>query len=366
MKWTIERDRLLKPLQMLSAPISSRPILPILSHILLEVSNQQLTLISTDLEIEMKTTLPLINQDLEGKITVPAKKLLDICKTLPSQSKLTLEVSENRFLISEEKNRFSLVTLPAIDYPNLETWNKIATIQIAQNKLKSLIESVQFSMANQDVRYYLNGILFEINSNVLTVVATDGHRLAINKMQLTQEMPDCYFILPRKSVVELIKLLSNQDSMMQIELGKSHVRFHFEQFIFTSKLIDGRYPDYRRVLPVQPDKKLYCHRENLKKALTQVAILSNDKLKGVRFSLDQNHLKMTTNNQEREEAEVNLAVDFKHNPLEIGFNIQYLNEVLNYLQCETISFLITDSIASVQIQNPDDAELIYIIMPMRL
>lgn len=366
MKWIVERDCLLKPLQMLIAPISSRPVLPILSHILLDISDQRLTLISTDLEIEMKTSLTLIEQTNDGKITVPAKKLLDICKTLPNGSKLTMELHENRFLIAEAQNRFSLVTLPAIDYPNLETWDRIAMISVAQNKLKQQLESVQFSMANQDVRYYLNGILFEINNNELTVVATDGHRLGINKMPLTQPIANCSFILPRKSVIELIKLLSNQDAMMQIELGQNHVRFHFEQFIFTSKLIDGRYPDYRRVLPANPDKILYCNRESLKKALIQVAILSNDKFKGVRFLLNQNHLKMTANNQEREEAEVNLTVDFKHSALEIGFNIQYLMEVLNYLSCETVCFLMSDSIASVQIQNPEDTQLIYIIMPMRL
>lgn len=366
MKLLIERAILFNALQRLISPINNRPILPILSHFLFEIANQSLTIISTDLEIEMKITLPLISNDSDGAITVPAKKLFDICRTLSNESQITIEFDESHFVIKQDLNRFSLVALPAVDYPSLENWQTITPFSISQHELKKLLESVQFAMANQDVRYFLNGILFEIANNQLTLVATDGHRLAMNKLDLQEEISQTSFILPRKSVVELIKLLNSQELTMQVELGAQHVRFHFDKLVFTSKLIDGKYPDYRRVLPPNPDKIFSCARTELKQGLMQVAILSNDKFKGVRLLLDSNQLKMTAHNQQKEEAEVNLSVKFNHPELEIRFNIGYLVDILNHISTEIVQFLITDSVASVQIQSPENEQLIYIIMPMRL
>lgn len=366
MKFTIENALFIKTLQTLVAAIGSRSHLPILSHLLLTLSDNQLSLVSTDLEIEMQAQLPVLNVESEGSITVPAKKLLDICRTFSNQAQITLTLEESRFLITENRNRFSIVTLPASDYPNLEQWQPLLTFSVAQSALKTLIESVQFSMANQDVRYYLNGLFLDIQKQQFTAVATDGHRLAVNTMALEQEQAAHSFILPRKGVSHLTKLLAPTEDLIHVELSSHHVRFRFEGLTLTSKLIDGRYPDYRRVLPANPTLFLNCPQAQLKSALTQAAILSNDKFQGVRFFLEQNQLKITAYNQEREEAEIFLDVDFPYPALEIGFNVSYLIELLNHLQADVVTFALTDAIASVQIQDSKNPNAIYILMPMRL
>lgn len=367
MKYIIERDKLIKPLQVASAPLSNRPSLPILGNILLQVSNNILHLTATDLEIEIETRIALSEGNEDLSITVPAKKFLDICRSLPSESMITLEFIDNRLIIHSGRSRFTLSTLPADEFPNLENWQTEISFSLNQSLLKRLIDSVQFSMANQDVRYYLNGMLFEIEDNILKTVATDGHRLAVSSQSLiSNNIQNKSFILPRKGVLELAKLLTDQDEIITLELGGNNFKAHLPELVFTSKLIDGRYPEYKKVFPRNPDKKIICSCDELKQSLSRVAILSNEKFKGVRLFVENNQLKITANNPEKEEAEEIMDVNYTFEALEIGFNVTYLLDILNSLRCENIQILLSNAASSVQIENLNDAATSYVVMPMRL
>lgn len=367
MKFIIDREKLIKPLQLVSAPLSSRPTLPILGNLLLQVSENVLSLTGTDLEIEMIHRLPLLNENESGSTTVPARKFLDICRSLPNDSKITVTLDDSRLTIQSGRSKFALSTLPATDYPNIENWQYEADFAIPQKTLKSLIDAVQFSMANQDVRYYLNGMLFEIENGLLKTVATDGHRLAVCALPVGQEIPNtCSVIMPRKSVLELAKLTSESDELINIQIGNNNLRVNFTDLTFTSKLIDGRFPDYRKVLPRNPDKTLEASCDDLKNALSRAAILSNEKFRGIRLYAHENQLKITANNPEQEEAEEIVDVKYTADPLEIGFNVTYLLDILNTLKCDTIQMLLSDATSSVQIEDINAQAATYVVMPMRL
>ncbi|XKM13905.1 DNA polymerase III subunit beta [Orbaceae bacterium ac157xtp] len=367
MKFIIDREILIRPLQLVSAPLSSRPTLPILGNILLQVSDNKLSLTGTDLEIEMIARILLTEPCENGATTVPARKFLDICRSLPNDAKITISLDDNRLNISSGRSKFSLSTLPASDFPNLENWQYEADFHIPQKTLKQLIDSVQFSMANQDVRYYLNGMLFETENNMLKTVATDGHRLAVCALPIGQNIPvSCSVIMPRKGVLELAKLVPDSDELVNVQIGNNNLRITIDDFTFTSKLIDGRFPDYKKVIPRNPDKTLEASCEELKKALSRAAILSNEKFKGIRLYIENNQIKITANNPEQEEAEEIVDVTYSSTPLEIGFNVTYLLDILNTLKCETVQLLLTDSTSSVQIEDVNDQSATYVVMPMRL
>ncbi|WP_392566029.1 DNA polymerase III subunit beta [Utexia brackfieldae] len=367
MKFIIDREKLLKPLQQVSAPLSSRPTLPILGNILLQVSENTLSLTGTDLEIEMIARIPLIDANEAGATTVPARKFLDICRSLPNNANLTIVLEGSRLLIQSGRSKFSLSTLPATDFPNLENWQSDVEFYAPQKTLKYLIDAVQFSMANQDVRYYLNGMLFETEGEILRTVATDGHRLAVSSLSVGQAIPSTQsVIVPRKGVQELAKLVNDSDDQINLQIGNNSLRANLPDFTFTCKLIDGRFPDYRRVLPKNPDKTLVASCEMLKSAFSRAAILSNEKFRGIRMHLNNNQLKITANNPEQEEAEEIVDVNYPAAELEIGFNVNYLLDVLNVLKCHEVSLLLTDSTSSVQIQDVENATSTYVIMPMRL
>ncbi|MDV2856631.1 MULTISPECIES: DNA polymerase III subunit beta [Oceanimonas] len=366
MQFTISREALLRPLQLVSSALGGRPNLPILNNILLSVDNDALSMTGTDTEVEMVARVPLEGSVTAGRTTVPARKMLDICRGLPDGAELSFSQQDDRLLLRSGRSRFNLSTLPAEDFPNIEEWSSELEFDINQLALKKLIEATQFSMAIQDVRYYLNGMLFETDGNSLRTVATDGHRLATCQRELEQALPAQQVIVPRKGVLELAKLLEHEDQDVRLQVGKNNLRAVTQGFTFTSKLVDGRFPDYRRVLPRESDKTLICDREGLKQAFTRAAILSNEKFRGVRLNVQGQTLKITANNPEQEEAEEVLDVHFEGSDLEIGFNVSYVLDVLGTLKSEQVKISLKDASSSGLIEAEDNSDALYVVMPMRL
>ncbi|WP_221075440.1 DNA polymerase III subunit beta [Agarivorans aestuarii] len=367
MQFSINREQLLKPLQQVSAALGGRPTIPILGNVLLDISNQQLSITGTDMEVELIATLPLESAVNEGRVTVPAKKFVDICRGLPDGCEISCKADDNRLVLRSGRSRFSLATLPANDFPNIEDWQSQQIIQLTQGQLKNLIDSTQFSMASQDVRYYLNGMLFETDEKGLKTIATDGHRLALAEQRLEQPLQAQQVIVPRKGVIELARMLEHEDQLVELQIGSNNIRASVQGFTFTSKLVDGRFPDYRRVLPANSDKALISGRDELKQAFSRAAILSNEKFRGVRLQLEFGSLKITANNPEQEEAEEILDVDYQAEDLEIGFNVVYVLDVLNALKCEQIRINMSNSNSSALIEDAEQTgKAMYVVMPMRL
>ena len=367
MQITISREQFLKPLVQVSGAIERKHTLPILSNVLLVVENGQLSMTGTDLEIELVAGVFVGDDIADTKLTLPAKKLLDICKSLPDGSELTLSLQEHQLLLTSGKSRFSLTTLAAEDFPNLEQWDGEVEFQLTRLELRKLLESPHFSMANQDVRYYLNGMSFEVDNTDIKTVATDGHRLAIAQKELGQSLnTQRQLIIPRKGVQEIMRLMVADEELVTIQFGANHIRIIDVEFTFTSKLVDGRFPDYRRVLPRGGDKVITANREWLRNAFQRVSILSNEKFRGVRLNLANGLLKITANNPEQEEAEEIVEVMYEGDELEIGFNVSYVLDVLNTLKTEDVLFTLADSNSSALIEGAGDEEAMYVVMPMRL
>lgn len=366
MQFTITREQLLKPLQQVCSVLSSRPTLPVINNILLDIEGKSLSLTATDLEVELTTHAELLDTDAHGQFTIPAKKFLDICRTLPEDSVISVQFEADRALIRAGRSKFNLATLPASDYPNLMDWKAEVDFSIEQSTLARLIDATQFSMANQDARYFLNGMKFETEGNLLRTVATDGHRLAVCTMPLNQELLTHSVIVPRKAVLELSRLVGNSDEPVRLEIGTSNLRVSMNGLVFTSKLIDGRFPDYRRVLPRNADRILEADADVLKRALVRAAILSNERFRGVRLALSQNSLTLTANNPEQEEAEETIDVFYDNVAMEVGFNVSYLLDVLNTLKCQRVRLSLVDASSSCLIEDCDNTTAEYVIMPMRL
>ena len=365
MQITISREQFLKPLMQVSGAIERKHTLPILSNVLLEVKEGVLYFTGTDMEIELVASVVLAEPVANCKLTLPAKKLLDICKSLPDSSDITLTVQDAQVLLTSGKSRFSLATLAAEDFPNLENWDSEVTLNLTRLELRKLLESTSFSMANQDVRYYLNGMLWELTSGQIRTVATDGHRMALadGKCDLALQEP-LKAIVPRKGVVELQRLLD--DDSVKIVIGTNHIRVIGGDYQFTSKLVDGAYPDYDRVLPKGGDKVIQADRLELKGAFGRAAILSNEKYRGVRLSISEDSLKIVANNPEQEEAQEDMEVNYKGEALEIGFNVSYLLDVFNTLEQRDIKMTLLNSNSSVLIESVSDESALYVVMPMRL
>jgi DNA polymerase-3 subunit beta len=367
MKFSLNREFLLKPLLLVSGAVERKSTLPILGNILLEVSGQSLTLTATDLELEMVAYADIDNQAEDGKITVPARKLLEICKSLPDNSNLIFESVGDAIKLSTGRSKYSLSTLSATDFPNIEEWRGDVEFKLLKSELLRLIESTHFSMANQDVRYYLNGMSIETENNEIRSVATDGHRLAICKISNESlSLPARQVIVPRKAILEIIRLLDPVDEEVQVFLGSNHIRIIDTEFSFTSKLVDGRFPDYRRVLPRNGDKVMETSKDQLRQVLSRASILSNEKFKGVRLNFANSLLKITANNPEQEQAEEELEVDFPYDELEIGFNVSYVLDVLSAIKDSTVKFTLADANSSVVIEGSNSGEALYVVMPMRL
>lgn len=367
MQFTIQREALLKPLQLVAGVVERRQTLPVLSNVLLVVDGNTLSLTGTDLEVELVGRINLEESAEAGEITVPARKLMDICKSLPDDATLNVKVDDNKAVIKAGRSRFTLATLPAADFPNVEDSPGAMSFAVSQNKLRRLIERTSFAMAQQDVRYYLNGMLLEINNGQLRSVATDGHRMAMCTVDAGIDYQERYqLIVPRKGILELARLLGEADDLVNITLGSHHIRATTGDFTFTSKLVDGKFPDYERVLPRGGDKVVLADRQTLRNAFSRTAILSNEKYRGIRLMLSEGQLKIQANNPEQEEAEEEIVVDYSGDSLEIGFNVSYLLDVMNVLGSEHAKLILSDANSSALVQESENDDCLYVVMPMRL
>ncbi|GLH33739.1 MULTISPECIES: DNA polymerase III subunit beta [Pseudomonas] len=367
MHFTIQREALLKPLQLVAGVVERRQTLPVLSNVLLVVQGQQLSLTGTDLEVELVGRVQLEEPAEPGEITVPARKLMDICKSLPNDVLIDIKVDEQKLLVKAGRSRFTLSTLPANDFPTVEEGPGSLTCNLEQSKLRRLIERTSFAMAQQDVRYYLNGMLLEVSRNTLRAVSTDGHRLALCSMSAAIEQDERHqVIVPRKGILELARLLTDPEGMVSIVLGQHHIRANTGEFTFTSKLVDGKFPDYERVLPKGGDKLVIGDRQALREAFSRTAILSNEKYRGIRLQLAAGQLKIQANNPEQEEAEEEISVDYDGASLEIGFNVSYLLDVLGVMTTEQVRLILSDSNSSALLQEAGNDDSSYVVMPMRL
>lgn len=369
MRFAISRDTLLKPLSLVAGVVERRQTLAILSNVLVTLDGDRLTLVGTDSEVEFAARITLPEPGESGEVTVPARKLADICKSLPESGRLEFTLDEQRLHLRCGRSRFTLSTLPASEFPNTEQAAGSVEFTIGQTQLRQLIDRTAFSMAQQDVRYYLNGMLFELLPNRLRTVATDGHRLAMATFdgELGEVGEGKQVILPRKGVLELLRLLQNPGEDVRVVLGDNHFHAVTPDFTFTSKLVDGKFPDYERVLPRDADKRMIGARGELKDALARSAILSNEKYRGVRLIFDDGTVQILANNPEQEEAEEQVGVSYNGPRVEIGFNVSYLIDVLGVLGGEEVQFNLSDGSRSVLIEDPiAPGVAVYVVMPMRL
>ncbi len=366
MKFEALRDTLLKPVQAVVGVVERRQTMPILANLLLTVADKSLAVTATDLEVELVARVDVDVKE-KGEVTVPARKLLDILRSLPEGAKVSMSLERERVTVKSGRSRFVLATLPAAEFPAVEDIKTQRSVNLPQKSFRQLIEQTQFSMAQQDVRYYLNGLLVELSANKLRAVATDGHRLAM--CDIAAEVPDLpaqQVIVPRKGVLELQRLLVDGDEPAKISFGTNHVRVELPNLRFTSKLIDGRFPDYERVVPKGGDKDILAERQSLREALGRTAILSNEKYRGVRLQLAANRLKVMAHNPEQEEAEDEVEVEYKGAELEIGFNVSYLMDALSAINAERVRITLTDANSSCLIRYTDNDTCRYVVMPMRL
>lgn len=368
MKFVISREALLKPLNLVAGVVERRQTLPILSNVMLVLEGNQLSITGTDLEVELVGRVVLDQAPVEGgEITVPARKLADICKSLPEGGEIEFSLKDQKVTVKSGRSRFTLSTLAAADFPNVEEGDASQQFTVKQGDLKRLIDRTGFAMAQQDVRYYLNGMLWEVSSGQLRVVATDGHRLALCTLKASIDAAvSSQVILPRKGVVELARLLMNENEDVEVVIGANHIRATTEEFTYTSKLVDGKFPDYDRVLPKSSTKTIFGSRDDLRQAFSRTAILSNEKYRGVRLLLSDGSLQMLANNPEQEEAEETVSVDYQGDSLEIGFNVSYLLDVLGVLSGDKVKLSLSDANSSVLLEESEEGDSVYVVMPMRL
>lgn len=367
MRFTITREALLRPLSLVAGVVERRQTLPVLSNVLLQVQDSQLALTGTDLEVELIGRTTPHQVDEPGSATVPARKLMDICKSLPEQTDITFTLEEGRAILRAGRSRFTLSTLPVAEFPNIEGSQSDTTLTLARGTLKHLIDATSFAMAQQDVRYYLNGMLLEFGHHLVRTVATDGHRLAVCARSADVDVePSQKLIVPRKGILELARLLDGSDEPVELTIGGTHLRAQTGDFTFTSKLVDGKFPDYDRVIPRGGDKVVIAERGELRQVLSRTAILSNEKYRGVRLNLEENNLRVTANNPEQEEAEENVAIEYDGGALEVGFNVGYLVDVLGVLDADRVQMTLSDPNSSALLEEPGGGDAMYVVMPMRL
>jgi DNA polymerase-3 subunit beta len=374
MKFSVRRDDLLTPLQSVIGVVEKRQTLPILSNFLINIIDGKMTITGTDLKIEISTSLQLEDHSINIDFTVPAKKLFDICKNMDSDTLVNFEIQENKIILQSSYSRFMLSSLPASNFPNLDPINSVSEFVITERECKYLIEKTQFSMAHQDVRYYLNGLLFEINNNELRSVATDGHRLAFsyvdsltNTVNLSTDNTQ-QLIIPRKGILELNRLLSDSEEKLKFFISPNYLSIKLNSIHFYSKLIDGRFPDYHRVIPVKElcSKNIVADRFILKQSLTRIAVLSNEKFKAARLEFSMNKLTAVIHNPEQEEAQEKINIDYNGDNFVIGFNVNYLIDALNNIDQDQVVLSLTDANSSCLISGFGDDYTKYVVMPMRL
>lgn len=366
MKFEIDREELLKPLQAVIGVVERRQTLPVLANVLVVAEGQSLSLTATDLEVELVARVEAKVGEA-GRATLPARKLMDIVRNLPTAVRIQVTVEQDKAQVVAARSRFTLSTLPANDFPIVEAIGDGQSFRVPQSKLRTLIEKTHFSMALQDVRYYLNGLLVELEGQTVRAVATDGHRLALAEVEAEDSIDGGrQVIVPRKGIQELLRLLADVDEDAVLELGSNHIRISLPDIRLTSKLIDGRFPDYQRVVPAAADKVMEVDRETLRQALVRASILSNEKYRGVRFNIGQHELRIQSNNPEQEEAEEELPVHFDATPIEIGFNASYVLDAINAVDEEAVEMVFVDANSSCLIRGKGNIGSKYVVMPMRL
>lgn len=370
MKFTVSRDTLVELLTNVVGAVEKKHTSKILENVLLSVYNDQLRLVGTDLEIELSASIN-IQVDREGSTTAPARKLLDITKALPADSFLLIEQDpeSTRLLIKGGRSRFELATLPSEDFPELDEIPLETEVSLAESQFKRLLDKTSFCMANQDVRYYLNGLLLDIDEGVINTVSTDGHRLALCefKDEAIKVAGRSSIIVPRKGALELSRILeSSADVSVKVQMSGNHIRVEKDNVRFTSKLIDGKYPDYQAAVPSSTTISIQLDRVVFRDTLARVAILSNEKFRGIRLRLSDGTMMLMSNNPEQESAEEEIDINYSGEVFEIGFNVGYVLEAVNHLDGEMIDFDFTSSSASALLSSSEDSGVRYVVMPVRL
>jgi len=366
MKFIINRELLLSPLQQIVNVIEKRQTMPILANVLFKLEYNQLTLTGTDLEIQIVVKVALDN-DIEGSITIPARKLLDICRLLPTAADIKFELLGDKLKIVSGRGRFSLSTLNADDYPNFEMTAMEGQFNLPAGQLKKALDKTAFCMGNQDVRYYLNGIMLSIFNQQLKLVGSDGHRLAIYEDTLEQETGiEARIIIPRKAVLELVRLLDDPELEVQVEFSRNNIRVVIANLIYSAKLVDSKYPDFSKIFSQEFYSPIQVQKQILKDALTRVSILSNEKFKGIEFIVDGNSLQLSTNNPEHEEADEEVEVEYLGAPLSIAFNSQYVLDAVSNLDSELAVLTVAENLSCCFIEEPNEQNYKFIVMPMRL
>lgn len=366
MRFILPREALLKPLQQVVGVVERRQTLPVLSNLLVNVGADGVSFTGTDLEVEMIARTSA--EDLvEGEVTIPARKLFDICRALPDGAKVKVEQSGERVSVSAGRSRFTLATLPASEFPVIDNIEVVERVTLPEATLKDLIGRTAFAMAHQDVRYYLNGLLLDVRDESLRCVATDGHRLALAETKLDSKISARrQIIIPRKGVLELQGLFESGEGDVELELGKNHMRLRRGGVTFTSKLIDGRFPDYEAVIPIGADKDVRVGREELRFALQRAAILSNEKYRGVKLEVSPNKMRIVAHNPEQEEAVEELEVQTSVSDLSVGFNVNYLMDALAALSGDEIILSLRDAQSSCLLRKLDSDDTRHVVMPLRL
>ena len=366
MRFSLQREVLLKPLAQVVNVVERRQTLPVLANLLVKVRAGELSLTGTDLEVEMIARTS-VEDAQDGEITIPARKLFEIVRALPDGSKVTVSQSGDKVSVQAGRSRFSLASLPANDFPSVDEAEATERVNVPEAALKELIERTAFAMAQQDVRYYLNGLLFDLRDGVLRCVATDGHRLALCEATLEDATGNKrQIIVPRKGVQELQRLLEGGDRTLELELGRSHIRVKRDDVTFTSKLIDGKFPDYEAVIPIGADREVKIEREVFRAALQRASILSNEKYRGVRVEASPGQLKISAHNPEQEEAQEEIEAETHVDGLAIGFNVNYLLDALTALRDEHVVLLLRDANSSALLHGADSVHCRHVVMPLRL
>ena len=362
------QDKVLAALQSVAGIVERRHTLPVLANVLIRKIAGEVQLTTSDLEIQIRTQLDLGGDNATFATTVGARKLIDILRTLPSDQLVSLESAQNKLILKGGKSKFTLQTLPAEDFPQVQESPSFGpAFSVPQKTLKSLLNQVSFSMAVHDIRYYLNGILFVAEGKKLSLVATDGHRLAFASAEIDVEVPNKQeVILPRKTVLELQRLLSDKDGAIELQFAANQARFRFEGMEFVTKLVEGKFPDYNRVIPKGHRNNLTLGRQALLQCLQRTAILTSDKFKGVRLNLDPGTLRVASTNAEQEEAVDELDIDYGGDSIEIGFNVTYIIDVLANMDQDMVRIDLADSNSSALITIPDNDNFKYVVMPMRI
>ena len=366
MKFTAEKSQIVDSLQNAAAVAERRQTIPILANLRLKTVSGKLEVTATDLEIQVKTYSNLLKVEEEGETTVSARKMSELCRSLPDAENVEFILNQGKLKVISKKFNGDFATISASDFPELEINEDQKTATIQSGALKRILTKTSFSMASQDVRYYLNGLLLELGQGGLKGVATDGHRLALASYEEEGLNIETRNILPRKAVLELSKLLASDETPIELLVGPTYMGIIGENLRFSSKLIDGKYPDYEKVFPSGDSRPLLVGKETLQSALSRASVLSNEKYRGVRFELSKGVLKLTANNPEQESAEEVLEVDYTGEDLEVGFNINYLIDVLNSLEEEMVKFEFYGEDSSCVVKEPNSESEVYVIMPMRL